>query len=292
MERWFRGVSAMTRSINLSFLLLLALGGLPSAATAQTADRPRAAGPTGNVASWFKDSDYPSSAKRAGQQGRVATLVSIDEQGRVAGCRITQSSGSAALDEKTCDLVRQRATFGIQRDATGKAVPYTYTIATRWVLRGYFPPVIEMPWRSAATYQIDQSGTVMSCAVSSVGATSPAYDVSCPVNGTLARNIALNLRGGANEPGVVEVSLEKALEIDGAAPLELAYTAPGRTVINLTVLRFDADAKGKLANCRIVKQVGGAPKDFCKEILALFAPRPAPPRGVTVTIALSRGAGK
>jgi protein TonB len=70
----------------------------------------------------FSDDDYPAAALRGQQQGRVVYRVEIGPDGRVSGCEIRRSSGSAALDAATCRIVRSRARFTPARDSAGRPV--------------------------------------------------------------------------------------------------------------------------------------------------------------------------
>lgn len=66
--------------------------------------------------------DYPPALRRAGIGGRVEVHMTVEPNGRVSGCIIARSSGSAELDATTCRLVRQRYLFDPARDARGQAV--------------------------------------------------------------------------------------------------------------------------------------------------------------------------
>ena len=59
--------------------------------------------------------DYPSTAR--GAQGSVTAQLSISPEGRVTICRVTRSSGNAALDAATCRLIQQRFRYTPARDA-------------------------------------------------------------------------------------------------------------------------------------------------------------------------------
>src|SRR3569623_237383 len=120
--------------------------------------------PIGSTVAWFLPSDYPKEAKRAGEQGRVVAIVSVDALGNVAGCKVEVSSGSAILDATTCELVRARAKFKPGRYEHGRPVASTYLIPPRWVL----PDVrtkLEGPWRIVPTQRVNRAGEVDSCKV-------------------------------------------------------------------------------------------------------------------------------
>jgi protein TonB len=71
------------------------------------------------------DSDYPRSASRSGATGTAVVHLSVGTDGRVAGCRVARSSGSADLDDATCRLARERFRYSPARDSQGRAVPDT-----------------------------------------------------------------------------------------------------------------------------------------------------------------------
>ena len=52
----------------------------------------------------------------------------------MTGCRVTASSGSAALDEATCHILTARAHFTPARSASGEAVPDEVANRISWVL--------------------------------------------------------------------------------------------------------------------------------------------------------------
>lgn len=53
--------------------------------------------------------NYPPAALRRGEQGSVGISVLVDRQGRLRECAVSKSSGSAALDEATCDFLFSHA---------------------------------------------------------------------------------------------------------------------------------------------------------------------------------------
>jgi protein TonB len=111
---------------------------VPPQPPAPPAPRPVAVkgGPKGNPGGWFTDDDYPADAKRAGASGRVSVLLSIDTSGKVAGCRVTASSGNSSLDDATCRLAQRRGRFIVQKDTEGNAQPYSYPLpGIRWTLK-------------------------------------------------------------------------------------------------------------------------------------------------------------
>jgi TonB family protein len=85
------------------------------------------------VATWFGVNSYPSSAVRAGAQGRVVSLITIGDDGKPTGCRIVITSGSSDLDKATCSIARQNARFGkVSREP--KQPPRWMLLPVRWIL--------------------------------------------------------------------------------------------------------------------------------------------------------------
>lgn len=76
--------------------------------------------------------DYPSAALRADEQGRTQVRLAVARSGRVTGCTVTISSGSAALDAATCRLLQERARFTPARDARGRRTTDTIPAAITW----------------------------------------------------------------------------------------------------------------------------------------------------------------
>jgi protein TonB len=87
-----------------------------------------------NLASYVSDADYPDSAIRAEEQGTTRFRLSVGPDGRVRECSVLGSSGSSALDNATCRIMRSRARFTPARDGNGSATTDTVSSAIRWVL--------------------------------------------------------------------------------------------------------------------------------------------------------------
>lgn len=115
-----------------------ALGTGPGSGSAGTGDGSGGDGGSGGEgARWtggrIRDSDYPRDARDAGAQGTTAVAISVDARGRVAGCRVTGSSGNASLDAATCRLIARRFRFAPAHDEAGRAVPDTVDYDQEWI---------------------------------------------------------------------------------------------------------------------------------------------------------------
>jgi protein TonB len=68
-------------------------------------------------------SDLPAELRRTRQGGELELVYRVGIDGRVSGCRVTQSSGSPNLDARTCALITERFRFRPSRDSQGRPVP-------------------------------------------------------------------------------------------------------------------------------------------------------------------------
>ncbi len=72
-----------------------------------------------NLNSYFSPDDYPAAALRGNDQGTTGFALTIGPNGRVTDCSVTSSSGSSALDQATCRILRSRARYTPARDSSG-----------------------------------------------------------------------------------------------------------------------------------------------------------------------------
>jgi protein TonB len=78
-----------------------------------------------DLQSYFHPDDFPAAALMAAQEGIVSVRLTVGPNGRVSDCAVTGSSGSAALDQATCRILRSRARYAPARDAAGAAISGT-----------------------------------------------------------------------------------------------------------------------------------------------------------------------
>lgn len=77
--------------------------------------------------------DYPAEALRLHQEGTTQVSLQIDAKGKVADCRLLESSGSASLDEATCRMLT-KLRFKPARDGEGHAVVGEFVRKMSWKL--------------------------------------------------------------------------------------------------------------------------------------------------------------
>lgn len=65
---------------------------------------------------------YPQGALNRGEQGRVAFKLTIEPTGTISTCDVTESSGFAALDKETCEIMALYARVAPIRNADGRAI--------------------------------------------------------------------------------------------------------------------------------------------------------------------------
>jgi len=127
------------------------------------AGEPSSPSPIGNPGDWATSDDYPAAALRADIEGVVRFVLGVAADGSVTDCTVSETSGDAGLDAKTCELLRARARFSPARDADGNATTGTWSSAVRWQIPGStaLPPIMTLTYR----FVVEKDGTVSSCEV-------------------------------------------------------------------------------------------------------------------------------
>lgn len=79
---------------------------------------------------------YPPRAKAAGEQGTVKFRAEVDAKGNVMSCTIVGSSGYRRLDDETCEMIVDHATFKPTLDGEGEAREAIHDGIVNWRLPG------------------------------------------------------------------------------------------------------------------------------------------------------------
>ena len=66
--------------------------------------------------------NYPPGALKRGEQGRVAFRITIEPDGSLGGCDVTESSGFAGLDAETCEIMVFNARLKPVLNQEGQAI--------------------------------------------------------------------------------------------------------------------------------------------------------------------------
>ena len=106
----------------ISLLVFASIPTITSAALAQQA--PQASQETAKQAQnrEFLMKNYPPGARQRGEQGRVAFSVTIEPDGTLSQCEVTESSGFSGLDQETCDIMVRYGQLKPVMGADGRAI--------------------------------------------------------------------------------------------------------------------------------------------------------------------------
>lgn len=77
---------------------------------------------------------YPPAALAAREEGTVHMELTVDSAGRVAACKVNESSLSAVLDDAACALMRSEGKFSPALDSDGKPTKGVLAAKFRWSL--------------------------------------------------------------------------------------------------------------------------------------------------------------
>jgi protein TonB len=77
---------------------------------------------------------YPRGPDGAALQGVVGVRFLVDVDGRARECEVTDSSGSAQLDDTTCRRIEQLYRFRPSKDPRGRPVPATMVQDEYWII--------------------------------------------------------------------------------------------------------------------------------------------------------------
>lgn len=87
----------------------------------------------------FIFSKYPPRALAAREQGSVRFRAEVDANGNVLACKVIGGSGFQRLDNETCDLIVNHATFKPTLDTEGKAREAVHEGIVNWRIPGAAP---------------------------------------------------------------------------------------------------------------------------------------------------------
>lgn len=134
----------------MMFLLLAAAAAAPSAPT-----------PLSPLGAMITAADYPAAAMRSGVTGQVGFRLRVDATGKPDGCVVTRTSGSAELDNATCDLMLTRARFSPARGVGGEPERGDFSSSVAWTLDERPEQVVSEAVRVRSV--LDARGAVTSC---------------------------------------------------------------------------------------------------------------------------------
>ena len=91
--------------------------------------------PPASLRGYISTKDYPAEAFAKGEQGSVEFRVLVGIDGAVKSCTVVKSSGSSALDARTCAIMRERLRFLPARDDEGRPIEDYYSSAVAWRIK-------------------------------------------------------------------------------------------------------------------------------------------------------------
>ena len=194
----------------------------------------------------FSAADYPSEAMRLEQQGTVAYRATVGADGRVVGCEVMDSSGSASLDAATCSIIQRRARFRPARDQHGRPTEDKFSGRVRWVLPKLEPTAFA-DQRNFAIFTISGAGQVSSCRLEGADA-GPAAARFCPTLTQVAQKVVTSTQRAMAQAGQ-ELVLEQGLLIGGPDAANFIGQASGEQLIKRVVFVLTIDGLGKVIDC-------------------------------------------
>lgn len=105
--------------------------GIDEAALAALQQRPTSTNVFG-----LQADDYPPAALRTATQGRVIVRIAVSVEGRATECATVATSGSRAIDARTCEVILRRARFRPALDAAGHPVAVRTVSTVTWLIPG------------------------------------------------------------------------------------------------------------------------------------------------------------
>ncbi|SBV33990.1 protein of unknown function [uncultured Sphingopyxis sp.] len=190
---------------------------------------PRAAIPDDAFTRIDPAAHYPPTALAAREQGTVHMELTVDSAGRVAACKVNESSLSAALDDAACALMRSEGKFSPALDSDGKPTKGVLAAKFRWSLPSEvreggdgvsmapdpgFP--MSEPGSATITVLVGADGRVQDCRFSNTGkfGATPNGMTPCDMFGRQTRYSPFTDAGG--KPVAKRVILRTDLTIEDA----------------------------------------------------------------------------
>jgi TonB family protein len=226
--------------------------------------------PRGSPGNWITTNDYPSRALRDERQGIVVFVLDIGPDGRVSGCQITASSGSADLDAVTCSTITRRARFNPALDGSGEPTTGTYSSRVRWAIPEDEPEPLPQAGSAMLAFTLDRTGASSNCRITQssggLAALRPVGPASCQdfVYGrafrdqrgrSVARDVKITMTV-AIRPVPAVLPVVPAVESD----LRGDMLAPPRT--GTIVRTYVVEADGRQTNCQVEAVTGAATAQF------------------------------
>lgn len=212
--------------------------------------------PATDPSTWIGADDYPTTAIAARVEGVTSVRLDITEQGTPEKCTITNSSGSTALDEASCQLLMKRALFRVPSSSAEQI----FSTNIQWKI----PPVqlTRVNFMGfTATSQVKNGKVQSDCVENQLG----KPDENLPLCELFASDVFTD---AVDKISLDNASLIQARLVFGPANEPLPNdTSFSKKAISHTFMEasFDVDQHGIGANCRILQnQIGPDVAEFCE----------------------------
>ena len=153
--RW--GVLVKISGSAKALILFLAMGYMAVATSEAFAGQPTAPTPAGSPGTWIHPEDYPDGPL----SGATSIMLTVGPDGLPGQCKVTHSSGSDVLDQKTCDLIMARAKFNPATDEHGHPVAGSYHTKVVWMES--LDPRLPQPGNAEVVLTVEADGSVSNC---------------------------------------------------------------------------------------------------------------------------------
>jgi TonB family protein len=192
-----------------------------------------------NMKEMFSGGDYPMGALMLEQEGTTVVSIAVNERGKVTACNVDISSGSAALDARTCQIFRGRAKFTPAHDSSGRPVASVFLSRITWRVEDSELPVA--PWAVRVLALVNPNSSMRDCGVEGGGAllrSSPRGVIECSaLAGAFAVSPELLQKVAGHETILAfDKQFVPAIVNSIGTPRDLRrYTFLGREIVNLKI---------------------------------------------------------
>jgi|GEM_PF-1778383 len=204
---------------------------------------------------WLTVDDYPEEALRQEYSGTIDVGLTVGPDGKVKNCTVIWSSGQTVLDEATCNLMTQRATFEPALDQSGRPAEGHYRHRVSWKLSQVSKEETAQLIRqfmfssvTQLTFVATADGQAKACVMEIMPARGDIVTNPCP-NGamTIAQRITERLPAtGSGERAVRWIFASKSNETDLSRALS---RTTGWQRLAMQTAAFVVDAQGLPGDC-------------------------------------------
>lgn len=210
-------------------------------------------------------SDYPAAAVSNNEQGSVSALVRVGANGAIASCTIEESSGSTALDARTCELISTRGRFEPARDEQRRALAGEFRQKITWKLAEGSGRLTDSAMET--TIRFTASGDLDSCQLQTRLPGQETQTRPCPPGAPTRAPEHLLERVAGGRAAVVSEYMTIVEEGRLGPPRPLRR---GERLMSEHRLRISLDATGKVIQCEVV--MADPQFDACRSAPPRFGP--------------------